>query len=1185
MLPPSRPLLASAASVRAGPLAARMVTLSVAITVLATAAPAQILAARINCGGPSVPAPDGGVPFAADGSYIPGVRDGFVGGHVLTHGSPNQIGPLGDPFHAVQSSAREAASAYRFTLPNGAYLVRLHMAEISPDVHGPNLRRFDVRVEGDVLLADVDPGALFGSRYGGTLVARANVVDQVLDVEFEASLGSSLVSGIEVFALPPGVPEPAVPDGLVAKPGHRRTILTWTPDPSPTLFGYRVERAPSPSGPWELAATLPPQPARFHDEGAPAGVPMHYRLSALDVGLVPGTPSTSVSGAALPEDASELLVLRLTVDPADLAFLDANVLDPVLGDEEVPATAEIAGETYPVQVRYRGAGSRGAPKKGWKVKFPKAQPFEGRDELNLKANFVDDSMVKERSLRALFTTVEHPVARERWVRLELNGVDRGVFNEVEQLDELYLAARGRDPSGSLFKCRDGLGLLGSPEEYAAEYDLQTASAELSEIVAFIEFLNGPSTSLVDLADAFDLDGYLDYLAVVTLVGDTDQLVRNFHLLHDHGLERWEWITWDNDRIMFDPQFPVDWGTSGCACGPVNQMLDRVLSEDALRWRFVQKLVGLLTGAGSPAAFGTVIDDEHAAVLLDALADCEKAGWEIDDPFLAGPDDLAAFLDARLLFLLAEAQAFAPALPPSRVWINEFAARGVDGVLDEAGDADDWIELVSTGGGAPLDLGGYTLTDDLGVRAKWTLPPGTLLPAGQHLLIWCDDEPSEGPLHATFKLSGDGEEIGLFSPGGTLLDVVHFGPQRADLVRGRSVDAGPFFATLATPTPGAPNTTLGNVPPWVTLVDHAPALPGSGQPVEVAATVFDTDGIAFASLSYRVDGGPLVSLPMAPAGPDRWTITLSPQPAGTLVECFVTATDALGASGSFPEDAPASWHAWVVTDPQPGDIRLTEFMADNAATLADETGAFEDWLELANVGSAPVDLTGWTLTDDLALPAQWTLPAGTTLRPGERALVWADDDAGDGPLHASFKLGKSGEEIALFDARGTLVDVVVFGPQQTDVSQGRLPDAEATGQPAPLWFLLLDPSPGAANLPAPGGALRYASPSGAATLQLQRVSGGGVPGALVLSAEGGTAGAGALLVLGLLPLDVPAPPYGTLLLLPIAELSQLFALDAGGHGEVAFGVPGNPNLVALPLFLQAYTVDQGLSNGVLVTLGG
>lgn len=135
-----------------------------------------------------------------------------------------------------------------------------------------------------------------------------------------------------------------------------------------------------------------------------------------------------------------------------------------------------------------------------------------------------------------------------------------------------------------------------------------------------------------------------------------------------------------------------------------------------------------------------------------------------------------------------------------VAIQELLAENVVGLVDEAGDHDDWIELHNR---TPLtvDLGGYHLTDDRGVPTKWTFPAGSNVPAGGQLLVWADNEPAEGPLHATFRLSGQGESVALFAPGGTVLvDELTFGPQRDDESVGRLDYVPGQLVTFPRPSP-------------------------------------------------------------------------------------------------------------------------------------------------------------------------------------------------------------------------------------------------------------------------------------------------------------------------------------------------------------------------------------------------
>ncbi len=44
------------------------------------------------------------------------------------------------------------------------------------------------------------------------------------------------------------------------------------------------------------------------------------------------------------------------------------------------------------------------------------------------------------------------------------------------------------------------------------------------------------------------------------------------------------------------------------------------------------------------------------------------------------------------------------------------------------------------------------------------------------------------------------------------------------------------------------------------------------------------------------------------------------------------------------------------------LYINEFLASNSTTNVDESGEYDDWLELYNVGSDSIDLGGFFLTD-------------------------------------------------------------------------------------------------------------------------------------------------------------------------------------------------------------------------------
>lgn len=178
-------------------------------------------------------------------------------------------------------------------------------------------------------------------------------------------------------------------------------------------------------------------------------------------------------------------------------------------------------------------------------------------------------------------------------------------------------------------------------------------------------------------------------------------------------------------------------------------------------------------------------------------------------------------------------------------------------------------------------------------------------------------------------------------------------------------------------------------------------------------------------------------------------------------------------GSYPDGEPRDRRRFhFVTPGEPNNpaapaiaVHINEFMAANTVTVTDPADQdFDDWFELYNAGDETVDLSAYTLTDDLADPGKFEIPAGTTIAPGEFLLVWADEETGQNDpipsanLHVNFRLSLDGESIGLFALDGSPVDSVTFGPQTDDISAGLFPDGAA-----PPYEFMESPTPGTANL--------------------------------------------------------------------------------------------------------------------------
>ena len=71
---------------------------------------------------------------------------------------------------------------------------------------------------------------------------------------------------------------------------------------------------------------------------------------------------------------------------------------------------------------------------------------------------------------------------------------------------------------------------------------------------------------------------------------------------------------------------------------------------------------------------------------------------------------------------------------------------------------------------------------------------------------------------------------------------------------------------------------------------------------------------------------------------------------------------------------------------PAQIVINEGSNKNAASLLDEDGEYEDWIELYNAGATAIDLTGYRLSDNANESEQWIFPS-YLLQPGQYLVVF------------------------------------------------------------------------------------------------------------------------------------------------------------------------------------------------------
>ena len=148
------------------------------------------------------------------------------------------------------------------------------------------------------------------------------------------------------------------------------------------------------------------------------------------------------------------------------------------------------------------------------------------------------------------------------------------------------------------------------------------------------------------------------------------------------------------------------------------------------------------------------------------------------------------------------------VPAEDVVINECLTLNQSGIVDDAGELEDWIEIHNRSDN-PVNVAGYYLSDRLNNPKRWRVPldagNATVIEPSGYMTIWADDDEEQGWNHTNFKLSSSGESLVLRSPDGfTIADSVHFGVSQPDQSYARIPNGSGPFEWTSEVTPEACN---------------------------------------------------------------------------------------------------------------------------------------------------------------------------------------------------------------------------------------------------------------------------------------------------------------------------------------------------------------------------------------------
>ncbi|MEZ4798295.1 MAG: CotH kinase family protein [Flavobacteriales bacterium] len=320
---------------------------------------------------------------------------------------------------------------------------------------------------------------------------------------------------------------------------------------------------------------------------------------------------------AYPQD--EVATVKILIHPDSLSWILAE--PNLYSNHEFPATfiyqsSSINDTVLNIGFRLRGNTSREAEKKSFKVSFNtfENRKWNGLEKMNLNGQHNDVSLLRTKLCWDMMRESGLPGCRTSFVALYINDEYRGLYLNTEHIDENFAAKYfDQQGDGALYKCLypADLTYLGSnQQDYKLEvfgrriYQLKTNTwaDDYSTIRDFATLLNTDfnETNTCDIYSSFDVDRYIQYLALEVIQGHWDGYVyntNNYYLYSNDQNGQMEWIPYDLDNTLGIDWFGINWTNRNIynwkPSGQARPLYSFIMNNQILRDKFsfyVQKFL-------------------------------------------------------------------------------------------------------------------------------------------------------------------------------------------------------------------------------------------------------------------------------------------------------------------------------------------------------------------------------------------------------------------------------------------------------------------------------------------------------------------------------------------------------------------------------------------------------------------
>ncbi|MBU5441420.1 CotH kinase family protein [Paenibacillus sp. MSJ-34] len=270
--------------------------------------------------------------------------------------------------------------------------------------------------------------------------------------------------------------------------------------------------------------------------------------------------------------------------------------EDIWSNEYVKAYLWNSGMREIVKLRYRGGHTREYPKRSYDI-------LHGTQMFHLNAEYDDPSMIRNALSFQFFEWIGVPCPQTKHCRLVINGVNRGVYLEIEAVNRQFFAKRGipmeslvfavnNHANFSLFHYKTGKRKQSLFKGYELEIGKEADGRKLSRFVYKLNTLKGKEL-LSFLSRQVDIENYLRWLAGAVFTGNYDGFDQNYALYRHKTRNMYRIIPWDYEGTWGRNCYGKQVESSLVRVTGYNQLTKKLLQFGSLRSRYKEILREIL----------------------------------------------------------------------------------------------------------------------------------------------------------------------------------------------------------------------------------------------------------------------------------------------------------------------------------------------------------------------------------------------------------------------------------------------------------------------------------------------------------------------------------------------------------------------------------------------------------------